>query len=269
MPNLARPDGTALYWTARGEGRTVVLSHGLLGDHRLYDTLTDALIAAGWRVVVWDLRAHGRSTRGVETTSYADLLGDLRAIVDACGAARVVLVGHDLGGALSVQLALDEPDRVVALAAWSVDAAPTPVAQRVQSALVTAARQVSIRPFTLALESFWVNRRAEGHDATLASLQRRVASTLSGGALADVIEATRQRPDLRLRLRELALPMQILWGERDRLLRPHAGRELLAGVPHAEGGAVSEAAHLLWIDRPDVVVAQLLAWLNRLPPESA
>jgi pimeloyl-ACP methyl ester carboxylesterase len=266
--NLARPDGSAIYWTSQGEGPPLVLSHGLLGDHRLFDPIAAELGSAGWRVIRWDLRGHGRSTRAVGPIGWADLAADLPAVLDAAGVERAVLVGHDMGAVISAGVALDTPERVIALSAWSFDAAPTPVAQRIQAALVTAARQVSIRPFTLALEPLWVNRRAEGHDAALAHLQRRVATTLSGGALADVIEATRGRPDLRIRLRELRMPMQVLWGERDRLLRVNAGREVLAGVPHAEGGAVPEAAHFLWVDRPAVLVAALKAFLHRFPEPS-
>lgn len=260
---VERPDGTVLYATAEGSGPDVVLSHALFSDLRVFDPLTTLMVRAGFRVVRWDARGHGRSTRGPGRTRFVDLVDDLRAVLDATDTERPVLIGHDIGGILALALALDAPERVAALSLWSTDAAPTPVVQRVAAALVAAARSVTIRPVTLALEPLWI-RRAEGHDPTLAALHRRCASTLSAAALAEVVEALSERPDLRPRLRSLTQPVQVLWGDRDVVVRPTAGRELVLALPAAEGGPIADAGHLVHVDRPEAVGSQVLDWLSRI-----
>jgi pimeloyl-ACP methyl ester carboxylesterase len=259
---LRRPDGAVLHWNAVGIGPDVVLSHGLIGDHRTFDAVTDDLAARGYRVVRWDARDHGRSTRG--PARFDDLVDDLVAVIAASEARAPVLVGHDLGGVLSLAAALRDPSAYTALSLWAVDGAPSMLANRVNAALFAAARQVSIRPVTMALEPFWIRRRAEGHDVVGAALHRRVASAASAGAIAPLVEALAARPDLRPRIGDLPLPVQVLWGASDLLVRAGAGRELLAAIPHAEGGPVAEAAHLLHVDRPYVVLDLLGAFVGRV-----
>jgi 3-oxoadipate enol-lactonase len=264
--NLER-GGVRLYWTASGHGPTVVLTHGLLADLRSFDAIARNLADAGFRVVRWDVRGHGRSTRADPSTTFHDLVLDLGAVLDSASEGPVVLVGHALGGLVSIGAALDRPDRVHALSLWSVDAAPNPVAD-VVGAAVNAARTVSIRPFALALEPLWTRRSATSRDRATVALQVRVATTASPGGLLPVVECLRTRGDLVAPAGLLDVPVQVLWGQRDRVVRPNAGRDLLAAVRRAEGGAIPEASHLIHADRPDVAWDALRAWLTRVAPIS-
>lgn len=261
MPEIARPDRAVLYWTAEGAGPDVVLSHGVFAEHHTFDPLARALVAAGYRVVRWDLRAHGRSSRGQGELEFDELVGDLLAVVEAAAATDAVLVGHDLGGVLSIAACLARPDAFAGLSVWCADAMPAPI-DRVALAAVSAARHVAIRPLTLAMEPLM--SRAADRDSALALLQRRTATALAPAAVAEVVRAAAARDDLRARLRELWVPVQVVWGEQDRLVRPFAARDLLAGLPAADAVPVPEAAHLVYVDRPDVVTPALLGFLARV-----
>lgn len=260
--DVVRPDHTRIYAFAEGVGAPVVFTHGLFCDHRLFAEPAKALLAHGYSVVRWDLRGHGRSTRG-PTPNFDTLVEDLAAVLDYFGLESVALVGHDQGAAISLAFALQYPDRVSALALWSFDAAPMPPSHQLHTAVIAAARQVSIRPFTYMLEPLWVRRFGEGHDDAQALLHRRTATTLSPGALGELLDALVHRPDLRPLARELPMPVWVGWGDHDRLIRPMAGREMLHAIPHAEGGPLVDAAHLLSLDQPQVVSDALLAFLRR------
>lgn len=101
------------YETAGDGARTVVLLHDLLGDRASLNGLRNALVAAGNRVILPDLRGHGASAAiaGLRL-SIADLVLDLLAIRDAEAAARLSLVGIGLGAAIGLDLAVVEPNRV-------------------------------------------------------------------------------------------------------------------------------------------------------------
>lgn len=81
------------------------------------DPLVERLRAAH-RVIRYDHRDTGRSTRSAEEPSYtlADLAGDALAVLDACGIGRVHAVGAGLGGMLVQLLLLDAPDRLASAA---------------------------------------------------------------------------------------------------------------------------------------------------------
>lgn len=103
-----------MIWSeARGSGLTVVLTHGWGATAHMWEPQVDAL-AARARVVTWDLRGHGRSPSPENRDAYSvDIaLDDLAALV---GDGPAVLVGHSLGGQLSIGFTLRHPDRVVGL----------------------------------------------------------------------------------------------------------------------------------------------------------
>jgi len=107
--------GFALHYDVSGRGpQTVVLTHGLGGSGRTWDTLGAAL-APAYRVITWDLRAHGRSDAPDRPCTLADLGADLAAVIAAAGGAPVHLLGHSAGGVVAMLVALDEPALVRSL----------------------------------------------------------------------------------------------------------------------------------------------------------
>jgi pimeloyl-ACP methyl ester carboxylesterase len=98
-----------------GEGPKVLLTHGLGDSGATWDPIVPAL-AKRWSVTTWDLRGHGASPRPTEPRQYSQglAIGDLEAIVGRLGP-PVHLVGHSLGGYLSLWLALHHPELVRSL----------------------------------------------------------------------------------------------------------------------------------------------------------
>jgi pimeloyl-ACP methyl ester carboxylesterase len=105
------PDVTIDYFAA-GEGRSLVLVHGITESRRTWDPLVAPLIAAGYRVTAIDLRGHGDSSR---TAPYdlATMAGDLAAVLEHEGLDDALLVGHSLGGAVVTAYAAGGPCRGV------------------------------------------------------------------------------------------------------------------------------------------------------------
>lgn len=98
-----------------GDGPAIVLTHGLGDDAGTWSAVAD-LLRHSRRVVAWDLRGHGRSGAPASPDQYTRevAVADLVRIVDRVGA-PVTLVGHSLGGYLSLILALRRPELVRAL----------------------------------------------------------------------------------------------------------------------------------------------------------
>ena len=104
-----------LHRDCRGDGPSVVLSHGLGDDHTTWSALVP-LLAAGCATTAWDLRGHGRSDAPTSPDAYGPehAVADLLAVITA-GDAPVHLVGHSLGGFISLTVALQRPELVRSL----------------------------------------------------------------------------------------------------------------------------------------------------------
>lgn len=111
-----RRNGTELYFDCRGDGPAILLSHGYSGTADMWDAQL-AVLAAQYRVIVWDMRGHARSDSPAEVEAYseAESLADMEAILDECGAQSAVIGGLALGGYLSLCFAAAAPQRTNAL----------------------------------------------------------------------------------------------------------------------------------------------------------
>jgi pimeloyl-ACP methyl ester carboxylesterase len=103
-----------MVWSrVEGDGdMTVVLTHGWGATAHMWEPQVEAL-APHARVVTWDLRGHGRSPSPDDASAYS--LEVALADLEELAGDRAVLVGHSLGGQLSIAFALRHPDRVLGL----------------------------------------------------------------------------------------------------------------------------------------------------------
>ena len=122
MSSVTASDGTRLYAEATGEGTPLVISTGYCQTHENFRPQVEPLVAAGYRVVLWDYRGHGQSEAPEDLDAYsmAQVVDDLGRVLDwAAPGRRAVVSGLSFGGLLSLHFALAHPDRVSALMLFS------------------------------------------------------------------------------------------------------------------------------------------------------
>src|SRR5438270_7408191 len=110
MPPVRK--GVSLHVEETGQGLPLVLTHGLGDRLETWDAIVGEL-ASHHRVLRWDLRGHGRSDAPDDPAAYSAQIavGDLIDVIERAGDA-VALVGHSLGGYLSLVVALRHPELV-------------------------------------------------------------------------------------------------------------------------------------------------------------
>ena len=98
-------------------GPPVLLLHGFPETRHMWRDQLRALAAAGFRAVAPDQRGYSPGARPREVEAYASdrLTSDALALMDACGAQRFHLAGHDWGGQIAWLIAARNPDRVATL----------------------------------------------------------------------------------------------------------------------------------------------------------
>lgn len=100
-----------------GDGPPIVLLHGLTATRRYVVMGSRALHRAGYRVVAYDARGHGRSTPPADPRAYGyeELAADLGAVLDGRGIDRAVLAGASMGAHTLLRFALEQPERVAGM----------------------------------------------------------------------------------------------------------------------------------------------------------
>jgi pimeloyl-ACP methyl ester carboxylesterase len=131
---VALADGVTLRVAEEGSGPLVVLLHGFPELGYSWRHQLPALAAAGYHAVAPDMRGYGGSScpERIEDYDIHHLTGDVVGLINAFGAERAVVVGHDWGASVAWDLALLHQQRLAAVCGMSVPF--TPRARRLPSA---------------------------------------------------------------------------------------------------------------------------------------
>lgn len=186
-------DGTTLFGEEAGTGAPVVLLHGLTATRRYVVMGSKALERAGHRVVMYDARAHGKSTGG-DDYSYDALASDLLEVLDDRGIDRAVLAGASMGAHTLTRFALKHPDRVSGLVIMTPAFAPDrdPGLER-WDRLSEGLRSGGVEGFVEAYGT--PNVPEKWHETIDRVLHQRLSAHEHPDALADALSAVpRSRP---------------------------------------------------------------------------
>jgi 3-oxoadipate enol-lactonase len=118
MPFVTATDGTQLYAEAHGAGEPIVFSPGYVQTHENFRAQVEPFVAAGYRVVLWDYRGHGRSQAPEAASAYSieQVVSDLGTVLDwAAPGQAAICAGLSFGGLASQHFALAYPGRVSGL----------------------------------------------------------------------------------------------------------------------------------------------------------
>jgi pimeloyl-ACP methyl ester carboxylesterase len=234
-------------WSPPGQrGPPLILIHGAGGSHRHWPL--ELRTMPGRRVIAVDLPGHGDSP-GPGRRAIDGYARDLPAFMDAMELARAVLVGHSMGGAIALTLALDWPDRVAGLGLVGTGARLRVTPALLQAASDPASFQAGIE--VMADWSFGPGASPALRSEYREGLRRLPAAVVHGDFSAcDPF-------DVRERLSELRLPTAVVCGDADRSTPPRYSEFLRAQIAGARLSLIPGAGHMVALEAPAATVAAL------------
>lgn len=160
----ARVNGLTIAYRVLGEGEPLVMLHGFTGTGATWEPLFDDL-AKRYRLIVPDLRGHGRSTNPGGRFTHRESALDIFALLDTLGIEQFKAIGFSSGGMTLFHMATSQPQRIVAMVLVGATSYFPEQARRI----MRASSPDSVSPARLAtLEA----RHARGRDQALALLRQ-------------------------------------------------------------------------------------------------
>jgi non-heme chloroperoxidase len=258
---LTRPDGTVLRALSAGQGPTVVLVHGYTARVLEWNVVWDQLVSRGFRVIGFDQRGHGSSTLGSDGIGSEVMAADLAAVLEHFDVHDAVLVGHSMGGFVTIRALLDHTDLaqrlsgLVLFATWAgrvLDGAP-------QNRLQIPLMEIGLLQQLLRSRTFaWLFMGAQCGKRPSPAIVSVFVETFKEhlerhGPLTPIVRAF-SREDRYPRLGEIALPTVVMVGSADRTTPPNHSRRLADGIRGARLVTIPDAGHLLNWEAPQDLV---------------
>lgn len=260
---VAVSDGGRVHAAQSGQGPPVVLVHGVTLSMATW-ALQVRSLSTSHRVIIVDQRGHGQSLAGSSGFSMERMGQDVLEVLQALEVEQAVLVGHSMGGMVSLALAVHHPHelarRVRALLLVATSAGP--VAPRSVGSLPQSLLPVARRVLTSAERhgaglvpqgdlATWLARLSFGRDPAPAHIEltRSMIASMSPLAMAGILEPLLGY-DVRSRLEAVSLPTTVLVGTRDVLTPPPAARLIARRIPGAALSLLEGCGHMVMLERP-------------------
>lgn len=236
----------------------LILLHGAGGSHLSWPSEIRRL--PGFSVYSLDLPEHGRSTLNSPTSQPASIAAYAAAIDRWLGALQldqVVVIGHSLGSAIAMQLALDRPDLVRGLALIGSSAA-----FRINPILIEGTQGPDRFAATVATIIAWSFSQAASPNLKYLAAKRMLEcppTVLHNDFLAC------QNFDLSDHLANIHPPTLILCGTEDKMTPPRLAQTLVENIPNVSLELVPSAGHMLMLEQPAKTASLLHQFLEHLP----
>lgn len=271
-----------------GECQDLVLIHGLAANLATWYLHAVPAFARRFRITLYDLRGHGRSSVTADGYTAGNMAEDLRQLLDLAGIRQAHILAHSFGGAVALSFACAQPERVASLVLADVQVHALRssgghwrYAEEIQRILDENGIPLHADEPYFGYRLLQEVAQPQWQEREFSQALRELIAPMVGRAgrrtaeqWAKLLDRTSAQAELMgddgldsQRLQRLSMPILALYGERSYAL---ATGEFLAELwPHADFRIVPGAGHFFPASRPGEMIAAAEQFWNQRLPQSA
>ncbi|MBI5951552.1 MAG: alpha/beta hydrolase [Chloroflexi bacterium] len=257
-------DQGIVHYEVYGRGRPVILLHGWLGSWGLWQE-TMAYLGAFYRTYALDFWGFGESGKKRETYAVSDFINLVDQFMEQLGIVRAPLVGHSMGGTVSLSVAIRYPERVS-----KVVVVGSPIAG---SSLAPLLKLAGYRPIAFMLFNMMGVFRAgmkvySPYICRDPRFPQMMDNDLSRTTLESFLLsiASLRRTNLIPSIPQIKVPVMGMYGDKDVIVHPRQWQPLQNGVPHAVIERFPTEGHFPMLEEPTAFSQKLKAFLDQPVP---
>lgn len=260
MPTLVTEQGIVHYETL-GRGRPVLLLHGWLGSWALWRN-TIEILSKEFRVYALDFFGFGESFDRTANFSVNNFVESVNQFMDRLGIVKAPLVGHSMGGTVSLAAGIRFPEKVVKA---------TVIGSPIQGSSLNLILKLagyrgtaSIAWTSPALLKTFLRGYSYFIAKDGAAVGKMIVDDVSKITVDSFFQSigTLRETDLRPQLGDLAMSVQGIYGKKDVIVNPNQSRVLKQYVPQARIDWFDGSGHFPMMDEPDRFHSTLIDFLK-------
>ncbi len=240
-------DRGLVHYETMGRGRPVIMLHGWLEswDHWLG---TMESLGRDYKTYALDFWGFGESGKQEGSFSVKDYVEMVDQFMDRLGITEAPIIGHSMGGTVSLGVALDHPNRVRKVAVVG-----SPVVGDGLALILRLAARRSLTGLFYQIFPWSVRILSPIYARDWKTWSKMFESGLSRTTLESFYYsiASLRKTDLRPRLKEITVPVMGIYGRIDRIVYPKQGKVLSQCVPAADLRKFENSGHFPMLDEPE------------------
>jgi len=249
-------DDMSLTYQTHGEGKPVMLLHGLALDSSIWLDIAK-LYGDQAQFIMPDLRGHGKTEIGQANGSLEQFATDILRLADHLQLDRFTLGGHSMGGYIALAIAEKYPDRLDGLIMITSNAradAPEKRKSRLQEA--EQALKLGSRSIAESMAPKLSN------SANIQQLSYEIIEKTSPEGFANVQRAIAARPNRLNVLRNLPVPLLAIAGMEDQLMKPEVALEMVEASDTGKSVILPGVGHMPMLEAPHTLGALIVSMVS-------
>jgi pimeloyl-ACP methyl ester carboxylesterase len=248
VPTLVTEQGIVHYETY-GRGRPVILLHGWLGSWALWRKTIEEL-GKYFRTYALDFFGFGDSLDRSSDFSVSNYVDVVYQFMDRLGIVKAPLVGHSMGGTVSLGVAARYPEKVVKVIVIGSPVMGTSLNFFLKlSGYKGIADLVFAMPFMLDSFVYGITHLAANDGAALHRMVSQDAAKVTADSFFQSIGTLRDT-DMREQLPLMQMPLLGIYGRKDIIVHPMQGKHLVKFAPHGREAWFHNSGHFPMLDEP-------------------
>ena len=260
---IVRSADADIYYEVLGSGPDLVLLHPFPAHHGVWVPVAEQL-ALKYRVILPDLRGHGRSGVGESTASMEKHVSDLLRVLDDANVARAIFAGESIGGYILFEFWRRERDRVKALVLCNTKAtADSDEARRARLQSAEDVLKTGVEPFVDSMLPKLLGETTRSNRPDIAAAAKAMMLKITAPGVAAVQRGMANRPDSVATLSTVNVPTLIVAGAEDSIPLSEAQlmKERIAG---SSLKVIPKAGHYAVFEQPNEALRLLRQFLDGL-----
>lgn len=254
---------TLVHYEMEGEGPCVVLLHGFLEDHSIWDSLLP-LLARHYQMITIDLPGFGQSPCIASQDGMYTMAEIVRQILLAENIKKCMMVGHSMGGYVALAFAEKHAHLLAGLVLFhSQAAADSEEARLNRNRVIEAVKQNHTQFIRAFIPLMFAEKQLHRYEKEIEDL-RKTAASIPAESIISALSAMRDRSDQLHTLTKLDIPVLFIIGKQDSRIPLDLVLPQIKLPKHGEALILEDVGHMGFIEAKKQTEGILLQFANRI-----